>query len=323
MEGKQEIRSKAWCFTFNNYTEEDLEVLKAKGDYGIIGRELAPTTGTPHLQGYIHWKNKMRLSTLRKINKKISWRAAKGSAAQNKIYCTKEDKEPIEWGTIPEQGKRNDIEQTRALLSEPNPLQKISNLMNYQCIRVAEKWLTYNEAKRTWKPNVSWFHGPSGSGKTRSANEILPTAYTKSGASKWWDGYDGHEDVIIDDLRSSHCEFTELLMILDRYEKRIEHKGGMRQLRAKRIIITSIFSPTEMYQAMQNRDANKEPIEQLLRRIDTIRSFGPEVGGNTNPELPGQNLRESNINTEYDNLPYEVEYEWDEDTDKSFDELFR
>ena len=127
------------------------------------------------------------------------------------------------------------------------------------------------------------FHGPSGSGKTRSANEEMPNAYTKTGPQKWWDGYDGHEDVIMDDLRSSHIEFTELLMILDRYEKRIECKGGSRQLRAKRIIVTSIFSPEEMYKGMQERATHHEPMEQLLRRIDVTQKFGSEVAGNTVP----------------------------------------
>lgn len=267
--------------TLNNWAEEELAALQGKGTYNVIGKEIGEQ-GTPHLQGYFYFENATRLSTLKKLSSRGHWEIAKGTPVQNRTYCTKGGNF-IESGAIPTPGKRTDLECTRELLKEEKPLSKIADLMNYQCIRTAEKWLTYNEPKRTWKPEVKWFHGPSGSGKTKTANEEMPNAYTKTGPTKWWDGYDGHEDVILDDLRSSHIEFTELLMILDRYEKRIEHKGGMRQLKAKRIIITSIYSPEEMYQGMQQRATTHEPMEQLLRRIDVTQRFDTEVAGNTVP----------------------------------------
>lgn len=276
-------RSRAWCLTINNYTEEEYNDIQAHGEYGILGREVGQE-GTPHLQGYIYFKDAKRLSTLKKINQRAHWEQSKGGHKSNQKYCSKENNF-VEWGLLPDQGKRTDLDITRELVREPEPLRKVCDLMNFQCIKVAEKWLTYNEPKRTWKPEVRWYHGPSGSGKTKKANEDMPNAYTKTGPNKWWDGYDGHEDVILDDLRSSHIEFTELLMILDRYEKRVEHKGGMRQLRAKRIIITSIYSPDEMYRNMQARATTHEPIEQLLRRIDLTQKFDTEVQGNTKPGL--------------------------------------
>jgi len=46
-------RSRYWCLTVNNYTESDIENLKAlypeKAGFIVIGKEKAPTTGTPHL----------------------------------------------------------------------------------------------------------------------------------------------------------------------------------------------------------------------------------------------------------------------------------
>lgn len=280
-------RARSWCMTLNNWTQEEYDDLKNKGDYGIMGKEVGDS-GTHHLQGFIYFKNKASLKQLKEISKRAHWEIARGTIEQASTYCGK-DKDFIEWGEKPQQGKRNDIEAMKSLLTETEPMSKVCDLMNYQCTRMAEKWLTYKEPKRNWKPEVKWFHGPSGSGKTKQANLEMPNAYTKTGPSKWWDGYDGHEEVIMDDLRSSHIEFTELLMILDRYEKRVEHKGGMRQLKAKKIIITSIYSPQEMYAGMQARNNIHEPIEQLLRRIDSVINFAhklcPEVGGNTRPLL--------------------------------------
>jgi len=47
--------------------------------------------------------------------------------------------------------------------------------------------------------------------------------------TKWWDGYDKHESIVIDDFRASNIEFNHLLKLLDRYPMRIETKGGYRQ----------------------------------------------------------------------------------------------
>jgi hypothetical protein len=82
--------------------------------------------------------------------------------------------------------------------------------------------------------------------------------------TKWWDKYDNHNSVLIDDFRESRMKFTNLLNLLDRYEYRCEIKGGFRQLRSKNIIITSDRHPEDIY-----RKTN-ENINQLLRRIDVI-----------------------------------------------------
>lgn len=45
-------RSRGWCFTWNNYPPNYRLLLDAINcRYIIAGQELAPNTGTPHLQG--------------------------------------------------------------------------------------------------------------------------------------------------------------------------------------------------------------------------------------------------------------------------------
>lgn len=60
-----------WFFTWNNYSEENVVALErwcsANCSKSAIGREVAPTTGTPHLQGHIQLKKKMRWQTLMNI----------------------------------------------------------------------------------------------------------------------------------------------------------------------------------------------------------------------------------------------------------------
>ncbi len=53
--------SRRYIFTLNNYTEEDVKILmeeKVFFSYLLFGKEIAPTTGTPHLQGYFELPKK-------------------------------------------------------------------------------------------------------------------------------------------------------------------------------------------------------------------------------------------------------------------------
>lgn len=151
---------------------------------------------------------------------------------------------------------------------------------NMQQIRVAEKYLTYHEEPRDWEMEVEWYWGPTGSGKSRAARTKFADLdyYTKNTPTKWWNGYDGHEAVIIDDFRDSWWPITDMLSLLDRYERQVETKGGERQFRARRVIITSANPPSNCY-----RNCG-EAVEQLLRRIGHVTEFRNDVGGgNTEP----------------------------------------
>lgn len=232
----------------------------------VYGKETAPTTGTPHIQGYVYFKNTRTLSAVSKNLPRARLQAAKGNAHQNREYCTKEG-DYFETGKIPSQGTRSDLEGVRNFVKE-NKTAPIRNLLentnvNFQAIRLAEKYLTYCEQQRSWAPEVIWIHGPAGEGKTRYAYERHPDAHVQQNQMKWWDGYDAHETVIIDDFREDHCSFTYLLGLLDRYPFKVEVKGGFRQFLARTIYITSPYAPEDAFHT-------HEDIEQLLRRISKI-----------------------------------------------------
>lgn len=90
---KQDSQRVKWCFTLNNYTNEEVEQIKGwssnRAKYVIFGEEVGEE-GTPHLQGYVEWKKKIRFTAITKINPRISWRPAKGDKKDNFIYCSKD-----------------------------------------------------------------------------------------------------------------------------------------------------------------------------------------------------------------------------------------
>lgn len=114
------VQSKRWCFTINNYNQGDVDRLVALDHkYLIFGREVA-ATGTPHLQGYVEFNARKRFNSVKSllgVTAHIS--AAKGSASQNKDYCSKEgDFEEFGEPAIAKQGKRSDWDDFRAWLKD-------------------------------------------------------------------------------------------------------------------------------------------------------------------------------------------------------------
>ncbi|AXQ66580.1 MAG: putative viral replication protein [Circoviridae sp.] len=85
--------AKRWCFTYNNHTDFGYEMICAKIKqfcrFAIIGEEIAPTSGTRHLQGYIEFREKRRpIGTFGMTE--LHWELARGSKADNILYCSKE-----------------------------------------------------------------------------------------------------------------------------------------------------------------------------------------------------------------------------------------
>lgn len=90
----RDARAKGWCFTLNNWTEEEYTKIlsychESSIDKWVIGKEVGEN-GTPHLQGYIKGKNVIRMSTLKKICHRWHLEISKGSPEDNFGYCSKD-----------------------------------------------------------------------------------------------------------------------------------------------------------------------------------------------------------------------------------------
>lgn len=81
-----------WCFTWNNYTEKDIvllvPIINSLCKVAIVSKEVGES-GTKHLQGYVEFKKRCRPVGL--FDKATHWEKAKGTKAQNVIYCSKEE----------------------------------------------------------------------------------------------------------------------------------------------------------------------------------------------------------------------------------------
>jgi len=121
------MSSTAFCFTNNNYTSEHEDYLKALDvKYLVYGYEECPTTGTPHLQGFVVFKKKIRLTGAKKLlpHCHVTTRYNHSTNEEAANYCKKEN-QYYEKGTLHEQGKRNDLLQIKKLIENGASIEEI------------------------------------------------------------------------------------------------------------------------------------------------------------------------------------------------------
>jgi len=108
-------RSRGFCVTINNYKKSDIKRLENIYDadpdcrYIIYGKEEGKS-GTPHLQCYIYYTNKIAITAIRK--RLSPWHVEAQKSKTNVAayaYCM-EDGDFVELGERPRQGHRTDLE---------------------------------------------------------------------------------------------------------------------------------------------------------------------------------------------------------------------
>lgn len=267
--------SKHWCFTLNNYTDENQQKLRqlaatSKVNYLIFGRESAPDTGTLHLQGYVGFRRRFTRIQVIGLVGQAHLEKAKGKPLQAANYCRKGG-DYEEFGQCPiGQGARTDLVKACEAFVSGRSLQDLTKEYPVEFVkyhRGLERLRQLQTKPRNWITEVYVFWGDTGSGKTREAFSRAPGAYFKP-PGKWFGLYDGESDVIFDDFGGSECKLTDLLKLLDRYPCDVEVKGGFVRFVPKRIFITSNRKPEEWYP-----NAHPEHVAALRRRFTQVLHF--------------------------------------------------
>jgi hypothetical protein len=268
-------QGRTWVFTINNYTEEDLIWVKGLEVLKITASSEIGESGTPHIQGAVTFKRQYTLGQLKKLHGTAHWEKAK--ATQDFNYCKKVDGVVIRDESNAKPGKRTDIEIIREDLEAGADIKQImKKARTLGGVQFAEKWFNVmgDPLPKGTKILVHWYYGNTGTGKTRKVLEecdpYVPLNF------KWWQGYEGQDSILLDDLRPNWCKPEELLRLLDpyRYHYQVEVKGGSRHLVATKIYITTPWHPEDFW-----KDFKEDP-RQLLRRLESLVHFredGPWV----------------------------------------------
>lgn len=118
------VQARRYVFTLNHPTADEQLVLEQLGDhpnvvYLVFGKEVAPTTGTPHLQGFIIFASPKRLSAAKAfVGRRCHLEITKGTSEQASAYCKKES-DYQEFGILPQShGKRSDFDEFKKWVLE-------------------------------------------------------------------------------------------------------------------------------------------------------------------------------------------------------------
>lgn len=285
-------QGRRFVFTLNNYASSDLTSIQEFANsedcvYLCYGLEEAPTTGTPHVQGYFSIRRPQRVTTIgRRYGSTFPWMTrarydlASGTRIQNKHYCFK-----TRPGDTPNQhtfesdqdvqGQRTDIQlavqtlRERGLQATAQDHPEVYVKYHGGLRSLQEQLLGHREPSE--QPTVLWFYGPTGCGKTREAFRIADefglSIWKSSDTLRWWPGYSQQDMALFDDFRKDFCTFHRLLTLLDRYPTTVEVKGGHVNLKSELFIITSPYPPWQVYET-------REDVGQLMRRITQCVHFG-------------------------------------------------
>lgn len=246
-------RTRRFCLTLNHWTLPEMTLLLKTFDDGIcsylvLGEELAPTTLTPHLQGYLETTTKRTLLGLKKLLgiPRIHLETAIADSTLNLEYCSKGEKVTIK-GEPMKQGMRTDMGDIVDAVKSGLTIQQIATKFPSQYIKfhngiralyeqfhipaVLPPRFALDEFKVpdiTTAEGWSWersliIWGAPGIGKTSYAHALLPNALIVShidDLQRYNSTYDG---IIFDDMDFIHFPRTSQIHILDNAISRSIH----------------------------------------------------------------------------------------------------
>ncbi len=275
-------KSKRYCFTIHNYTKKELKEFHKlaesleKHRYISYGLEVAPDTGTKHIQGYIELNTAQRLPyvqsyfNIKRDGKlhKFHLEIANGTAEENKKYTSKGGNH-FEFGEPQTQGTRYDLKVIKeAVKQNPTAINTIIDeyVTNHQQLRYVESLAKYYFSKRDFNkpPTVYWIFGRSGIGKSRLVSDTFSDICYVSSYRWLGTDYNQNECFFMDDYREADLPFNTLLKITDCYPFTLEYKGGQIPLNSPFIIITAPKSIEATF------TKTSEDLVQLTRRIKQI-----------------------------------------------------
>lgn len=275
---KKNVTSRAWCFTWNNYTTEQPDFSLLNGcDFACWQVEKAPTTGQLHLQGYCHFKSPVRMSVLKKLLNGAHFEQARGTAEDNERYCTKEESRvagPFFYGKTPhKQGHRSDIVEFVSHIKRGATDAELIDLCPSAYVKYHKAGDKIRSVLHKWEPKpliVELYYGPTNTGKTYKAITENAGYYFKP-PGPWWDGYESNKVVIMDEFDGRFFTFGDCKIYLDSVLGTLPVKGSYVPRAYEKVILISNLHPKEWY-----RDHFRyypQSILELKKRINKVYVF--------------------------------------------------
>ena len=283
---KHDERGRAFCVTIHAPEDhpERVDAFKAQPwTYYILGKEVCPTTGSSHLQGFGYLNQKCSEASIRKRLPGIHVEAKSPHSTFKQAidYCSKQDNGPEVWG-VPPMDPRTKGEGQQQLWAETleharrgerELIHPRIQFLHYQNIDYHRAAALQSQRFDPVLTKHLWCWGKTGTGKSKWVRDTYDPQqegkFFLKGSGKWWDGYANQEVVLIEDWGLSHVKEigADLLKIwADVYPFQAEIKGrAFQRIRPKLIIVNSNYKPDELW-------SDDRELQPLLRRFE-LREF--------------------------------------------------
>jgi len=238
----------------------------------VYGQEEVGEGGFNHYQFVFSLESKMRLPAVKKLFGSCNPHLELTRSKHADAYCRKEEtkvpESEFEYGSRAKKVNSKTDWDREFELAKYRDFEAMDPGVKLRCWSSCMKIAAYYDEplhRKDVATKVFW--GVTGSGKSwKVFNDILVDQkyYVKSPTTKWWDGYKGEDNVVIDEFRGE-IGISHLLKWLDHYPCTVEIKGGQVPLKATKFYIMSNLDPRNWY-----LDIDAETKDALLRRLSIV-----------------------------------------------------
>jgi len=268
-----------WCFTLNVGGEgqpaADTEIRfdGATTDYLVVGREVAPTTGQHHLQGYVRFKGKKDMTACKGAlgHETVHVEPAKGNEEQNRTYCVKSGVF-IEHGeykpSAGTSGHRSDLDRAVQMIKDGSSMRDLAReepvaVVKYQS-GLQSLINLVSEAPSARDIHTTVLVGTTGTGKTHRVRTQFPDCYAVNLKDKYpWDQYTGQKVLLIDEFDPTSITIQEMNRLLDKWRCPLQARYANKEAFWTQVYICTNLPPEDWY----NRLFSSTLVDSLQRRV--------------------------------------------------------
>lgn len=268
---KQPPKARYWLLTLHDPNWNPPQELKTLWQWVRGQKEIGNSTGAIHWQIFVSYKKAVRLRQIKTdFGNSVHAEPSRSSAAEEYVFKEETRVEGTQFELGEKAFQRNNAEDWSRIWekAKKGQINDIADEMpnvaiqHYRTLKMIAMDFMECPPDLTVTAGI-WIHGPPGVGKSFYARQCYGTNLYLKAQNKWWDGYQGQQNVLLDDL-DSDCLGHYLKIWADKYAFTAECKGSSVQIRPKNFIVTSNYTIDELFAKDQTL------IEAIKRRFYRI-----------------------------------------------------